>query len=68
MQNFLDEMLTIPTTQIESIPIDHSVISYGTEMAFTVSFIEEYHEFLVAEFGENDPCLIQFQEIRKNLR
>jgi len=52
LQNFLDDMLVIPTTKIDAMPVDHSTINYGTEMAYNMAYIDDSITKIVADGKE----------------
>lgn len=72
MQQYIEEMATVPSKKIDSIPVDHSTLlydscefyhvlslicRYGREMALVAKYIDEAMVALEKEYGTDNPVL-----------
>jgi len=57
MQQYIEEMATVPSKKIDSIPVDHSTLLYGREMALVAKYIDEAMVALEKEYGADNVAL-----------
>jgi hypothetical protein len=68
MKKFLEEISEIPTTPIDEIPVEHTTIDFGREMANVTNFISESLDALKNTFGKNDPTIAKLVLTLKRLK
>lgn len=68
MRQFLEEISEIPTTPLDEIPVGHTTIDFGQEMATAMNFIAESLEPLTKMFGRDNPVIVKLVLTLKRLR
>jgi len=68
MQSFIETMATVPSKKIDSIPIDHSTLVYGREMALVAKYIDEAMVNLEKEYGADHATLVKLRLLLAHLK
>lgn len=68
MQQFIETMATVPSKKIDSIPVDHSTLVYGREMALVAKYIDEAMANLEKEYGNDHATLVKLRLLLAQLK